>query len=94
MASTSKIIEAMNSMALDDKEDEGLAFEEEAGEKSFDGSRDFNAELCLVERFLFEGAIDFTAMKQTMAALWRPGKGVYINGGGRKFICILVLSRG
>lgn len=46
MASTSKIIEAMNNMVLDDEEDEGLAFEEI--EKTSDGSQDFNVELCLV----------------------------------------------
>lgn len=69
----------MNNMALDDEDDEGLAFEEETGEKFLNSSQDLNIDLCLVGRFLFEGAIDFTAMKQTMAALWRPGKGVYIK---------------
>ncbi|KAK1400695.1 hypothetical protein POM88_000300 [Heracleum sosnowskyi] len=63
----------MNSMVLEDEEDEGLAFEVIPREHSEDGSQGLNVELCLVGQFLFEGAIDFMSMKQTMAALWRPG---------------------
>lgn len=35
--------------------------------------------LCMVGRFLNEGVVDFTAMKHTLASLWRPGKGVYMK---------------
>ncbi|XP_017217178.1 uncharacterized protein LOC108194750 [Daucus carota subsp. sativus] len=38
-----------------------------------------DAKLCLVGRFLTKGVIDFQAMQQTLAALWRPGKGVHIR---------------
>ena len=38
-----------------------------------------DAKLCLVGRFLMEGVMDFQAMQQTLAALWRPGKGVHIR---------------
>lgn len=38
-----------------------------------------DAKLCLVGRFLTEGVMDFQAMQQTLAALWRPGRGVYIR---------------
>ena len=33
--------------------------------------------LCPVGRFIQIGALDFTPMQQTLASLWRPGKGVY-----------------
>lgn len=79
MASTSNIIEAMNNVTIEDEEDEGLAFEVEAGEQYLDASQEINAELCLVGRFLVDGVIDFPSMKQTLAALWRPGKGVFIK---------------
>lgn len=39
----------------------------------------FDAKLCLVGRFITEGVIDFQAMQQTLTALWRPGRGVYIR---------------
>lgn len=79
MASTSNIIQAMNNVTLDDEEEEGLAFEVETGEQCLDTNQEFNAELCLVDRFLVEGIVDFSAMKQTLAAIWRPGKGVFIK---------------
>lgn len=36
-------------------------------------------QLCLVGSFLNEGVVDFTAMKHTLASLWRPEKGVYMK---------------
>lgn len=39
----------------------------------------FNPKLCLVGKFISDGVVDFSAMQQTMAALWRPGRGVYIK---------------
>ncbi|KAL8158313.1 hypothetical protein AgCh_002855 [Apium graveolens] len=39
----------------------------------------FNPKLCVVGRFLSEGRVDFMALQHTMAALWRPGKGVYMK---------------
>lgn len=74
-----KITQAMNSITLEEEEEGGLAFEEEnsnvQGEKAFEG----DVKLCLVGRFLSEGVMDFQAMQQTLAALWRPGRGVYIK---------------
>lgn len=35
--------------------------------------------LCLVGKFLTEGILDFPVMQHTMAAIWKPGKGVYIK---------------
>lgn len=79
MASTSSILEVMNNITLEDEEDEGLAFQGGEGVEQIDGQGEFNTELCLVGRFLSEGVVDFPLMQQTMAALWRPGKGVYIK---------------
>ncbi|XP_074347410.1 uncharacterized protein LOC141686264 [Apium graveolens] len=79
MASTSHIVEAMQHITLDEEEEGGLALEgfEEAGQGENLG--DFNAKLCLVGRFLSEGVMDFQAMQQTLAAIWKPGRGVYIK---------------
>lgn len=79
MALTSSILEVMNNVTLEDEEDEGLAFQGDTGIEQGEGQGDFIAELCLVGRFLSEGVVDFPSMQQTRAALWRPGKGVYIK---------------
>lgn len=79
MASTSSIIQAMNNITLDDEEEGGLALEVETGGELTEGFKDFNIQLCLVGRFITEGVMEFQAMHQTMTALWRPGKGVYIK---------------
>lgn len=39
----------------------------------------FDAKLCLMGRFISDGIVDFQAMQQTLAALWRPGRGVHIK---------------
>ena len=39
----------------------------------------FNWRLCLVGRFLQIGTFDFLAMQQTLASIWKPGKGVFIK---------------
>lgn len=77
MASTSNLVKAMNNITLEDEEDEGLAFEVSTEDRLTD--QEFNAQLCLVGRFLVDDVVDFPAMKQTMPALWRPGKGVFIK---------------
>ncbi|XP_074352194.1 uncharacterized protein LOC141691368 [Apium graveolens] len=79
MASTSSIINAMNNITLDDEEDGGLALEEIVVDGEIDGFQDFDANLYLIGRFITEGVVDFPAMRQTLAALWHPGKGVYIK---------------
>lgn len=79
MASTSSIIQAMKEITLEDEEEGGLALEvdeEQGKETAFNG---FNATLCLVGHFINEGMVDFPAMQQTLAALWRPGRGVFIK---------------
>lgn len=79
MATTNEISRMMNSVTLDEEEEGGLALEvteEEDNQETFHG---FDAKLCLMGRFITEGVVDFIAMKQTLAALWRPGRGVHIR---------------
>lgn len=79
MASSSRLIEAMNNITLEDEEGGRLAIdgdEEVGNEQLF--SR-YDAKLCLVARLITDGQIDFSAMQQTLATLWKPGRGVYIK---------------
>ncbi|KAJ8900479.1 hypothetical protein K2173_025256 [Erythroxylum novogranatense] len=56
------------------EEEQGIELDEEDVEE---GVEDFS--LSLVGRFLTDKVINFNAMKQTMAALWRPFMGVSIR---------------
>ena len=49
--------------------------------EDIDGGNNVKTEyrFCLVGRFLTDKVINFEAMKNTMASLWRPGKGVCIK---------------
>lgn len=79
MASINSITQSMNDFTLEEEEEGGLAIEineENEFEYQFNG---YDAKLCLVERFITEGPMDFAAMPQTFAALWKPGKGVYMK---------------
>lgn len=81
MASSSmeNITHAMNNVLLDDEEEGGIAIVDGDEGGMQDEFSIGNARLCLIGRFLTEGVLDFSAMKQTLAALWRPGRGVYIK---------------
>lgn len=79
MASTSNITQAMNNITLDDEEEGGITFDIGEGGVNEGVDNNIDTKLCLVGRFLVDGVIDFVAMKQTLAALWRPGRGVYIR---------------
>ena len=51
-----------------------------AGEEDEDnGGVKIDSRYCLVGCFLTDKVINFTAMKNTIAALWRPGKSVCIK---------------
>ncbi|XP_062089022.1 uncharacterized protein LOC133795584 [Humulus lupulus] len=39
----------------------------------------FNWRLALIGRFIQTGSFDFPSMQQTLASIWRPGKGVFIK---------------
>ena len=79
MSSSNDLVHAMSNFSLEDEDEGGLMLEPEGvlgGEQLVNG---FDARLCVVARFLSEGYVDFPAMQQTMAALWKPGKGVYMK---------------
>lgn len=73
------ITQAMNNIILDEEEEEVLALEDDNVNEQGKAQFVCDAKLCLVGRFLTEGIMDFQAIQQTLAALWRPGKGVYIK---------------
>ncbi|VFQ97337.1 unnamed protein product [Cuscuta campestris] len=69
----------MASLSLDDDEHEGLVFAE-AEDNACGVTMDYDN--CLVRRFLTERPINFTAMKNTMASLWRPDEGMVVRDLG------------
>lgn len=79
MESSNDLIEAMNNIALEDEDEGGLLLDTTILSNSNSQTQGFDAKLCIVGRFLSEGKIDFPAMQQTLAALWRPGMGVYMK---------------
>ncbi|XP_062075810.1 uncharacterized protein LOC133779929 [Humulus lupulus] len=77
MASVNDINSAMNEISLADEDSGGIALQDFPGEQ--EEETDFDWHLCVVGRFIAPGAIDFYAMQQTLASLWRPGKGVFVK---------------
>lgn len=78
MADNSKAFQDMEEsfarFKMDDEEEGGISYEEDTEKLS-----EIDVRWCLVGRFLTDSPIDFQAMQHRMAALWRPGKGVYIK---------------
>lgn len=58
----------MSNITLEDKAEGGLAIEAVEGEEVNELFKGFVAKLCLVGRFITEGAVDFLAMHK----LWQP----------------------
>lgn len=79
MALPNGLLQAMNSIALEDEEDSGFIVEEAVSEENGLQLQGFDLKLCIVGRFISEGKIDFLAMQHTLVALWKPGRGVYIK---------------
>lgn len=75
----SNITRAMNDITLEEEEDGGLAVDGLESTEHIEPFTGFNAKVCLVGKFIAEGPLDFPTMQQTLAALWKPGKGVYIK---------------
>lgn len=69
MASSYDITQAMNNITLEDEEEGGIAFEETKVAEETDALQGCDYRLCLVERFINEGVIDFMAMQHTLASL-------------------------
>ena len=64
-------------LSIDDEDEGGLIITGEDIDEEREGKID--CRFCLVGRFLTDKVINFQAMKNTMAGLWRPGKGIYIR---------------
>lgn len=62
---------------MEEEEEGGLIVEGDDVNESGQGNIDFW--FCVVGKFLTNKVINFPIMKNTMASLWRLGKGVYIN---------------
>ncbi|VFQ81500.1 unnamed protein product [Cuscuta campestris] len=66
-------------ISLDNEDEDGLVFGDEIGDSSIQQpAYDF----CLVGRFLTERPVNFVAMKNTMASLWRPEEGMVVKEVG------------
>lgn len=72
------LVQGMNAISLDEEEG-GLEIEQSAGDVTGLQIQGFDPKLCVVGRFISEGKVDFMAMQHTMAALWKPGRGVYMK---------------
>ncbi|KAK6147743.1 hypothetical protein DH2020_018655 [Rehmannia glutinosa] len=64
-------------MQLEEEEEGGLLIE-----NTDDGAETQDLRWCLVGRFLSDRQVNFLAMKNTLAAIWRPVKGVFIKDLG------------
>ena len=73
----SDVCNAYKRMAIEEEEEGGLIVEGDDVDEGGETKNDF--QYCLVGRFLTDKVINFSAMKNTMASLWHPGKGVYIK---------------
>ncbi|VFQ75067.1 unnamed protein product [Cuscuta campestris] len=66
-------------ISLDNEEDDGLIFGDEIEDSSnHQPAYDF----CLVGQFLTDRPVNFVAMKNTMASLWRPEEGMVVKEVG------------
>lgn len=64
----------MEDLSLSKEEDEGFILDDSSFSEG-----DSEVRLCLVGRFLTDRPINFSAMKNRMAGIWRPGKGICIK---------------
>lgn len=79
MSSMENITQAMFEISLEEEDEGGIALGE-IGNDAVDVQQTIgDPKLCLVGKFLNEGVLDFPAMQHTLAAIWKPGKGVYIK---------------
>lgn len=79
MALPDKLLQSMNTITLEDEEEGVFEIEETISSDGGLQIQEINPKLCMVGRFISEGRVDFMALQHTMAALWRPEKGVYMK---------------
>ncbi|KAF4390306.1 hypothetical protein F8388_019961 [Cannabis sativa] len=66
-----------DNLTLEDEEEIGISIEDNGGPEEIEFV--YDPQLCLVGKFIVNGAVDFLSMQQTLPALWKPGRGVYIK---------------
>ena len=71
------VCNAYENVSIEEEEEGGLIVEGDDVDEGEETKIDFR--YCLVGRFLTDKVINFLAMKNTMAALWHPGKGICIK---------------
>lgn len=69
----------MQNVTLEEEEEGDIAVEDNDVVEDIEALEGFDVHLCLVGRFINEGMVDFTAMKHTLASVWKPGKCVNIK---------------
>ena len=68
----------MDDIHLEDEDEDGIDIMP-VQNTAADTELGFNWKLCLIGRFLQIGSYDFSAMQQTLASLWKPGKSVFMK---------------
>ena len=81
-AANMDLIQGYDNLRIDDDDDdgvEGLVISAEEAPVKVHSTR-----LCLFGKFLSDKAVNFNAMKTTLATLWRPMRGVKIKNLGQQ----------
>lgn len=79
MEGSSSLIQSMSVISLEEEEEGVLCIEGTNEDIGAFQEQGFDPKLCVVGRFISEGKVDFLAMQHTLAALWKPGRGVFIK---------------
>uniref|UniRef100_A0A803P5J8 DUF4283 domain-containing protein n=1 Tax=Cannabis sativa TaxID=3483 RepID=A0A803P5J8_CANSA len=82
MADSGSVRNGLEEVILDEEETGGVLIGDNGGSVEVE----YDSRWFLVGSFLSGGLVDFFSMQQTMAALWIPGKGVYIKELGANFV--------
>lgn len=69
-----EIEEKYATLNLEEEEASGVEYEEDVDE-----SNCIDLRWCLVGRFLVDIPVDFNAMQNTLASLWKPGRGMFVK---------------
>lgn len=72
-----EIEEKYASLNLDEEEADGVVYDGDVGE-----TKTLDMRWCLVGKFLVDIPVDFNAMQNTLAGLWKPGKEMYMRAVG------------
>lgn len=74
--SMKEIEEKYAPMNLDEEEEGGVEYKGEKEEEEIDI---IDMRWCLLGRFLVDIPVDFNAIQNTLASLWKPGKGMFVK---------------